>query len=107
MEKITAYCGMNCAECAAFIATKNDDQTLREKTALEWSEPDYKCTPEMINCAGCKSDGMLFRYCSECEVRKCALSKGVATCEECSELKTCKIFKDFLVTFGKTMEDAF
>lgn len=28
-----AYCGLDCEKCDAFIATKNNDNLLREKTA--------------------------------------------------------------------------
>ncbi|WP_415930520.1 DUF3795 domain-containing protein [Zhenpiania hominis] len=27
------YCGLDCEKCDAYIATVNDDQALREKTA--------------------------------------------------------------------------
>jgi len=37
-EKHMAMCGLDCGSCAAFIATKNNDNELREKTAKEWTE---------------------------------------------------------------------
>ena len=33
MKKMTGYCGLDCEKCDAYIATVNDDQALREKTA--------------------------------------------------------------------------
>ena len=37
------------------IATKTDDQKLREKTAKEWSEMNNTTIlPEQINCEGCR-----------------------------------------------------
>ena len=37
MKDRIAYCGLNCEECDAYIATINDDQALREKTARLWA----------------------------------------------------------------------
>lgn len=33
-----AYCGLDCEKCDAYIATINDDQHLREKTAKLWAK---------------------------------------------------------------------
>ena len=98
MEKIIAYCGLDCAECNAFKAMKNNDQALREKTAAEWTkEYGFNFTPNMINCSSCKSDGVHVGHCSECKMRACASGKGVANCGKCNEFKTCKTINDFIV----------
>ena len=31
MKKLIAFCGLDCEKCDAYIATKNNDQALREK----------------------------------------------------------------------------
>jgi hypothetical protein len=36
-EEKLAYCGISCAQCPVFIATTNDDNELRQKTAKEWN----------------------------------------------------------------------
>ena len=97
MEKMISYCGINCAECPAFLAHKNNDQALREKTAGEWKKAhgfDFK--PEMINCTSCKGTGVQVGHCSVCEIRKCAVPRGVVNCGACAEFKTCKTINDFL-----------
>ena len=38
MKRLIAICGLDCEKCDAYIATKNNDQALREKTAKLWSE---------------------------------------------------------------------
>ena len=38
MNKLIAYCGLNCDTCEARIATINNDDNLREKVAKKWSE---------------------------------------------------------------------
>ena len=37
MKQLIACCGLDCENCAARIATVNNDDELREKTAKEWS----------------------------------------------------------------------
>ena len=91
MRKMIAYCGLDCEKCDAYIATKNDDQSLREKTAKLWSELNgVEISPAMIHCEGCRVDGAKTPYCeSLCQVRQCALSKGMETCGACAELEKC------------------
>ena len=96
MKKIIAYCGMDCAGCNAYLATKNDDQALREKTAAEWTKTfNFDFTPEMINCTSCTSSGVKVGYCSQCEIRKCAVEKDVKNCGACDEFKTCGTINAF------------
>ena len=86
------YCGLDCEKCDAYLATINDDQALREKTAKLWSELNHApILPEHINCQGCRTDGVKTVYCeSLCGIRQCALQKGVTTCGNCPELESCQ-----------------
>jgi hypothetical protein len=106
MEKIIAYCGLDCAECGAYLAHQNNDQALREKTAAEWTKAfNFTFTPEMINCTSCKGDGVQVGNCSQCEMRKCAVEKGVVNCGACGEFKTCKTINDFIAQVPKAAEN--
>jgi len=97
MDKMIACCGLDCAQCGAFLAFKNDDQALREKTAAEWTVMHkFDFTPDMINCTGCKGDGIQVGHCSVCEIRACARGKGFENCGACADFKTCKTINDFL-----------
>ena len=91
MKKMIGYCGLDCEKCDAYLATINNDDALREKTAKKWSElNNITITPEMINCEGCRVDGVKTYFCGNlCEIRKCAQKRNFATCGECSELKHC------------------
>lgn len=91
MKELIGYCGLDCEKCDAYIATVNDDQALREKTAKLWAElNNAPILPEHINCEGCRVNGVKTVFCdSLCEIRKCALEKGVSTCGDCSELGIC------------------
>jgi len=81
---MTAYCGLNCSKCEAFIATRKDDATMRAATAKKWSalyKADIKA--DQINCKGCKSDGIRFSHCDVCDIRQCCQSNGVENCAVC------------------------
>ena len=92
MNQYIACCGLNCETCEARIATVNNDDTLREKVAALWSELNgVEITPEMINCVGCRIDGLKTPYCASlCPIRQCAIGKKVETCGSCPEMKTCE-----------------
>lgn len=87
MAEIIAFCGINCVECPAYIATKTNDDALRRQTAKEWSkEFNAEIKPQDINCVGCTiSEGQHIGYCAMCEIRACALKKKVKNCAYCEE----------------------
>lgn len=91
MRNMIAFCGLDCGKCDAYIATKNNDRTLREATAELWSKlNNAPILPEHINCEGCRTNGVKTVYCeSLCPIRQCALEKGVATCGDCQKMNQC------------------
>lgn len=92
MKQLIGYCGLDCEKCGAYIATINNDDEMRVKTAKLWSEwNNTEIPPEAINCFGCRTDGVKSYYCSElCKIRKCAEGKGFETCADCAELEGCQ-----------------
>lgn len=92
MKNRIAFCGLDCEACKARIATAKDDDALREAVATEWSALNgVTITPEMINCEGCRYDGVKTVYCeSLCPIRQCALQKKADTCGYCLEMETCE-----------------
>jgi hypothetical protein len=93
MEKLIACCGLNCATCDARIATVNNDDQLRAKTAEIW-KVNYNAadlTPALINCTGCREAGVKFGHCEVCEIRNCVQSKNFQTCADCEKLESCSI----------------
>ena len=91
VDGMIAYCGLDCRECDAYLATVNNDWALREKTAKLWAKlNDAPILPEHINCQGCRAGGVKTVFCEGiCAVRRCALGKGVATCGECPDWRGC------------------
>ena len=92
MNDYIAYCGLDCEVCEARIATANDDDALREKVAKLWSELNgVEITPEMINCTGCRIEGVKTPFCeSLCPIRQCASGKAFDTCGSCGEMLSCE-----------------
>jgi hypothetical protein len=92
MNDYIAYCGLDCEACDARLATVNDNDEMRRRVAKEWSELNgVEITPEMINCAGCRIDGVKTPFCeSLCAIRKCAEGKGYDTCGQCGEMDSCQ-----------------
>ena len=107
MKKMIAYCGLDCEKCDAYLATINDDNGLREKTAKLWAEMNNApILPEHINCLGCRADGVKTYYCeSLCGVRQCALKKGVETCGDCPELETCPTVGEIISNVPEVLEN--
>ena len=93
MKQLIACCGLDCEGCDARIATLHDDDALREKTAVLWSQLNgVQITAEMINCTGCRAPGAKTPFCSDfCRIRKCAMDKRLETCGDCPELEHCEV----------------
>ena len=85
--KLLALCGIDCLECPAYLATQNNDDQLREKTAAQWSAMfKAQIRPQDINCDGCLGPGpRRFAHCHQCQIRACALERGLANCAACPE----------------------
>ena len=91
MSKMIAYCGLVCTGCPTFIATQNDDDAARERTAALYAQKfGMTLKKEDINCDGCLAvGGRQIGYCQICEIRKCCLGKGLKHCAVCPE-ETCE-----------------
>jgi len=103
-EQKIAYCGLNCAECPIFIATVNNDFSLRQKIAREWSDlyGEYLkergvdgLKPEEMSCGGCRSDGGRFMGCASCVIRSCCQERILDSCAYYSEYERCEFLKGF------------
>lgn len=107
MKDMTGYCGLDCERCDAYIATINDDQSLREKTAKLWAElNNAPITPEHINCEGCRTDGVKTFFCETlCEIRKCAVSRSLDTCGDCPVFEACETIRPIISSNPSALEN--
>ena len=88
MSQMIAYCGLICTDCGAYIATQANDLAALQRTAArareEFDMPD--ASAETAMCDGCLSDShRLCGYCHQCEVRACALDRGLINCAHCDD----------------------
>jgi hypothetical protein len=95
VRSMIAFCGIDCGECKALIATQKNDPEMRKTIAAEWSkEFGHQVKPEDINCVGCViTDGPHISYCSVCEIRACGSKKNVENCAFCIEYGCEKLAK--------------
>lgn len=91
MNKYIAYCGLDCEKCEARIATINNDDNLKKKVAEKWGKlNNILMTKEMINCEGCKVNGVKTIFCDGlCEIRKCSISNQYDLCRDCNKKNNC------------------
>ena len=95
MRSFIAYCGLDCESCEARLATVHNDDALRMKVAALWSRLNgVEISPEMINCVGCRIDGVKTPYCEAlCPIRQCALGRRAETCGSCGEMDGCETLR--------------
>ena len=88
MEIIVAYCGLTCTECEAYLATQANDRTALERVAAKWREEYHNpnVTVDYVICDGCLAgNGRLGGHCPDCDIRTCAVARGVTNCAYCDD----------------------
>ena len=98
MDKMIGYCGLVCTGCPAYVATQANDQAALERVAAQWREeynfPDI--TVDGVKCDGCvTAAGFKCAHWHECEIRACAMERGVANCAHCADY-ACDTLEGFL-----------
>lgn len=97
MDKIIAFCGLDCAACDARKAHMTGDAALRAATAAKWTKDyGFPFTPEMIDCSGCSAPGPKIGHCAECAMRACGLGRGVENCGTCPDFSGCAKIAEFM-----------
>ncbi len=95
MSKMIAYCGLHCTKCPTFLATQANDDIARAETADMYAKKfGFNMKPEDINCDGClNKNGKLIGYCQSCDIRECAMSRGIDNCASCDDQPCEKLIK--------------
>ncbi len=87
-ERMVGYCGLTCSDCPAYIATQANDRAELERVATMWRE-EYNApeiTIESVICDGCVTDdGRKCGHWHECQIRACAMERGLANCAHCPD----------------------
>jgi len=101
MNRLIAFCGLDCAQCGAYLATQANDEAAKERVAAEWRTkynlPDL--TIAAVTCDGCVTpNGRPGGYCTECPIRACGITRQVANCAHCADYPSCKKLAEFLGT---------
>ena len=68
-----------------------DDNSMREQTATLWTKLNgVTITPEMINCTGCRMEGVKTPFCDKlCPIHNCVREHGLDTCAGCPQMDGC------------------
>ena len=79
MNMMIPFCGLDCHECDAFLATQSNDDVKRKEVAELWSkEFGADIEAQDINCDGCTSVSEIqFSHCDVCKIRLCGIDKAV------------------------------
>jgi hypothetical protein len=88
MAKIQAFCGLDCGECEAYIATQKNDRAGLEATAKKWAAQfDAKdLGADACLCDGCPSEKKISTaHAATCAIRLCASGRVVSTCAHCPD----------------------
>ncbi|MBN2154809.1 MAG: DUF3795 domain-containing protein [Candidatus Lokiarchaeota archaeon] len=91
MEENIVYCGLDCAKCPIYVATRNNDEDLRKKTAERWNLDINELYCNMCN----TEEGKLPFFCQKCTIRLCARERNFITCAECSYYPCEKLVEPF------------
>lgn len=105
---LTGKCGLDCSECEAYIATQaNDIETLTILSDKANQQYNLSLTWEESQCDGCTTiGGRKIGYCSQCNVRQCAIEHEVVNCAYCPEYGCATITQFFeMVPKAKTKLD--
>lgn len=105
-DKLIGCCGLDCEKCDARIATLNNDNVLREKTAALWTKLNgTTITPDMINYTGCRLEGIKTPFCDKlCPVHNCVREKKLDTCADCKEMERCKTLGCIAINNSSVLE---
>ena len=109
------FCGIWCGSCAAGNSAIQElarkfEEIVKKYELEKWVPKEFDfnefmkglaCTQAMPLCLGCQKGGGP----PTCQVRICALSKGMSDCSQCSQLMECKSFELLKENYPKIKED--
>ncbi|MGE5559627.1 MAG: DUF3795 domain-containing protein [Chloroflexota bacterium] len=87
-----APCGLICAECPAFIATRTDDTATLLKCGHAWGQSyGREITADEVKCDGCRASGRKWLFCRDCALANCEKSSQFDSCAHCPDYPCAKV----------------
>ncbi len=84
-KAMPCFCGHDCARCVTYLATVNNDDSLRRQSQRFYKEVfGYDIPLSDIRCMGGRSDD-IFKLCRGCPWMKCCREIRLGSCSECGE----------------------
>ena len=102
-----AYCGLDCSGCDVFRATAFDDDDMRKQyTDKIFKQFKVKVEPEAVNCHGCRDARPKSGFCARCQVRQCAIDRGLENCATCEDYGCEKLQRvhTAMISVGKAID---
>ncbi len=102
-----AYCGLDCSYCDVYQATKLGDDDRREAYAAKvYDQFKVVVEPADVNCHGCRDKRPKTGFCAVCEVRQCAIDRGLDNCASCRDYDCEKLQKVHaaMISVGKAVD---
>ena len=100
MEDNVSYCGLVCETCPIYLATNEQDAKKKHQMRVNIAQKikehyGRETRPEDVgDCDGCKAEtGSI--YSTSCEIRICAVEKGLENCAHCDEYACDKLQEFF------------
>jgi len=85
------YCGHDCSRCITFVATKHDDNSMRQMSQEFYrSAFGMDISMNKFNCYGGRTENK-FELCHECPFTKCCKQQGIDFCADCAKYPCEKI----------------
>jgi hypothetical protein len=88
MARIQAYCGLDCGECEAYVATHKNDRAGLDAVAKKWAAQfgGKDLEGDACVCDGCSTGRRVSTaHAVTCGIRVCASARGVVTCAHCPD----------------------
>lgn len=92
------YCGIHCDQCLGYRGTVGGDLSLLERLASRHGR-----SPRDWVCLGCQpaDQPFLSAFCGGCQIRACAIGRGLVNCAACADYEGCARLHDFVKAEGE------
>lgn len=91
---ILAPCGIDCIECTAYKATRENDYGRLAEILKEWAPVEENYEPEDLLCDGCYGK-RVSRDCRVCWIKDCIEERGIPYCAHCGGYPCERLVKDW------------